>query len=97
MLAATIFLGGSLGFEFIEGMHVEIYSENNLTYIILTTIEECLEMIGVIVFIKALILYVNENFGELRLQFKSINANAALQHSNAYYVPKYRTSFKESV
>ena len=45
VIAATLFLGGAIGFEFIEGFHSEIHGKENLTYMILTTVEETLEML----------------------------------------------------
>lgn len=71
LIAAILFLGGAVGFELIESKHAEIYGKENLIYIILTTVEESLEMLGVIVFIKALFSYTTETFGEIQLQLRS--------------------------
>lgn len=54
LLAGTIYLGGAVGMELIGGWYVErVYRDG--FYYILATIEESLEMIGVIIFIDALI------------------------------------------
>ena len=58
LLAAVLFVGGSLGFEFIEGVVAKAQSENSTTYWVLTVIEEGMEMAGVIVFIHALLEYI---------------------------------------
>lgn len=71
LLAATLYLGAAIGFEFIEGSHVELHGKDNLFYITLTTIEESLEMAGIIIFIRALLSHIGDNFGEVRLQFDS--------------------------
>jgi hypothetical protein len=68
LVAGFIYLGGAIGFELIESRYCEIYGKDNITYIILTTIEEGLEMTGVIIFIKGLLNYLTETFGEVQLQ-----------------------------
>ncbi len=78
MIAAVMFLGGSFGLELIESKHSEIYGIDTLTYIVLVTIEESLEMLGVIVFIKALFSYITEIFGELQLQLDNSPSEAGL-------------------
>lgn len=69
LIAATLYIGGAIGFEFIGGSHAEIYGENDLTYIILTTIEESLEMVGIIVFIRALLEYIADTYREVEVGF----------------------------
>lgn len=59
VLAAMLFIGGSIGFELAEGVEDVTYGQNNITYSILTTIEEGMEMAGVIVFIHALLQYID--------------------------------------
>lgn len=58
--SATLFLGGALGFEFVEGWHVEANSKETGIYFLLTTVEETLEIFGVILFIRALLEYLTE-------------------------------------
>ena len=69
LLAATLYLGGAIGIELVEGRHVELYGRENLTYGMMTALEEGLEMAGVIVFIYALMKYIVENYKEVRLVF----------------------------
>ena len=57
-IAAILFVGGSIGFELIEGVQDKVNGENNMTYESLTTIEEGMEMAGVIVFTHALLEYI---------------------------------------
>ncbi len=78
MIAAVIFLGGAVGFELIESKHSEIYGIDTVTYIILVTIEESLEMLGVIIFINALFTYIKETFGELQLQLDNSPSESGL-------------------
>jgi hypothetical protein len=68
LIAATLYIGGIIGVEFIGGYYAELYWIQNLTYKMITTVEESLEMAGVIVFIWALLVYVADNFEEVRFQ-----------------------------
>lgn len=90
LLAATLYLVGALCFDIIEGGNAEMYGENNLTYIIQVTIEEGLEMAGVIVFIRALLLHITGTFGEVRLQFDDFAAESEPLPSRISYLPTSR-------
>lgn len=63
--AAALYVGGAIGFELIGGRYVELHGTQNLTYSIIATIEESLEMAGVIVFIWALLAYIANNYKEV--------------------------------
>jgi hypothetical protein len=69
MVAATLFIGGALGFELVGGRWVELHGKENLTCSMIATVEESLEMAGVIVFIYALLKYIAENYNEVRFRF----------------------------
>lgn len=69
LLAAAIYLGGAIGFELIGGQHVELHGEENLTYSMITTIEESLEISGLIFFIWALLRYCEEHYQAVQLRF----------------------------
>lgn len=71
LLAATIYLGGAIGFELLEGSYSEFLSTQDLTFNIMVTIEEALEMTGVIVFIWALLNYCADNYTQVQLQFNA--------------------------
>jgi len=72
-IAASIYLAGCLGFEMIGGYCDELYGQQNLTYVMLTTIEESLEMTGVIVFIWGLLKYIADNYKEVRLRLDGVS------------------------
>jgi len=59
--AAALFVGGAIGVELFEGRHAEVHGTNNLTFVMYATVEECLEMTGVILFIHALLQYIAEH------------------------------------
>ena len=71
LIAATLYLGGAIGIELIGGRHAELHGEENLTYSIITTIEESLEIAGLIFFIWALLKYCADHHKEVQFCFKA--------------------------
>lgn len=68
LIAGTIYVGGALGLEMVGGYYVESDRVENIMYVILVTIEELLEMLGVIVFIHALLSYISKYIKGINLQ-----------------------------
>ncbi|MCE9536409.1 MAG: hypothetical protein K8R65_08370 [Nitrospirae bacterium] len=68
ILAATLYLGGAIGMELIGGRYADVNGMENLTYSMAATVEESLEMAGVIVFIYALLHYIADNYSTRMLQ-----------------------------
>lgn len=66
IIAGLLYVGGVIGIELIAGRHAESFGFHNLTYSILTLIEESLEMAGVVVFIDALLVYLAVQHREVR-------------------------------
>ena len=60
-IAATLYLGGAIGMELLDGSFAELHGKRNLTYMLLSTLEESLEMAGIIVFIYGLLGYIAQN------------------------------------
>ncbi|NET34947.1 MAG: hypothetical protein F6K19_23465 [Cyanothece sp. SIO1E1] len=58
-LAGFIFVAGAIGVEAITGWHVTAAGDKNLVYEILYTIEELLEMVGIVLFIYALLNHIS--------------------------------------
>lgn len=71
IIAAMLYLGGAIGMELIGGLHADLHGIENLTYAMAATVEESLEMAGVIVFIYALLNYIADNYHEIRLRLDS--------------------------
>ena len=69
ILAGFTFLLGATGVEMLSGAVAHRWGEQNLTYSMIITLEEFLEMIGVVLFIKALLLYIEGLAGGLRVEF----------------------------
>src|SRR5262249_30916640 len=55
-IAAVLYVGGALGMEMVDGLYLEAHQQKaNLTYGLLTTCEETLEMLGASLFLVALL------------------------------------------
>lgn len=76
LIAATLYLGGAIGVELIEGWYRESHGNRNLTYQALVSLEEGLEMAGVIAFIHALLDYLAEHYQQVSFGFLSNEARA---------------------
>lgn len=74
VLAAICYLGGCLGFEMLGGYYDESHGGfNSLTYNLISSIEEGMEMTGVILFIYALLQYLAAGWGVISFQFSKPN------------------------
>ncbi|GAB3094405.1 hypothetical protein [Lysobacter terrae] len=78
---AAIYLGGAVGVELIEGWWREDHTYRSIVYHLLVSLEEGMEMVGVIFFIQALLGYIAQRFGELRIGFEGVAVTAELQSS----------------
>lgn len=66
--AAFIYISGAFGLEMIEGMVFERSGDQrNLTMDILDTLEETMEMVGVVIFIYALLSYIADNLPDFKI------------------------------
>lgn len=68
LIAGSIFVGGALGMELIGGYYANFYTERSMTYAIIVTIEESLEMLGIVVFVYGLLSYINSYMKGLSLK-----------------------------
>ena len=80
-LAGCLYVSGAIGLEMIGGHHAAFYRVNSFTYGVITTIEEGLEMAGIIVFIYALLVYLSTEAA--RHQFVFEEAAKAKEESAA--------------
>jgi hypothetical protein len=65
LLAGAVFVGGALVIEALSGRQALLYGKQNLTYHLIITVEELFEMVGVVVFIYALLDYISRQFPKL--------------------------------
>lgn len=59
----ALYIGGAIGTELIGGYLASTTGMNSLPYFLLTNVEELLEMLGIVVFIHALISYIKTYLG----------------------------------
>ena len=69
LVSGALYIGGALGMELIGGYYEEFHQVHNLTCTMIVTAEESLEMAGVILFIRALLSFIAQNYKEVRFQF----------------------------
>ena len=63
--AGAIFLTGAVGIEMLSAREVDQHSVYTLTYCLLYTFEELFEMLGIVLFIYALLSYIVQESGRL--------------------------------
>lgn len=68
-VAAAIYLGGAIGVELPEGLWREGHGHRNVVYHLLVSLEEGMEMTGMVLFIHALLDYLGSHHPRLRLAF----------------------------
>ena len=68
VLAGTLFVGGAIGVEMLSGAQADAFGEENFDYALIVTLEEFLEMLGVVVLIRCLLEYIQASFGPLELR-----------------------------
>jgi hypothetical protein len=71
LMAAALYIGGAIGVELIGSRHAELHGYENWTYSMIATIEESLEMAGLIVFIQALLSYCADGNNKARFRFSA--------------------------
>ena len=72
LIAGTVYVGGAIGIELVGGYYAELNSQYNITYAIITTVEEFLEMLGLLIFIYALLSYISSFMKGVSLQINII-------------------------
>lgn len=70
LTAGTVFVGGAIGIESLSGAYAELHTGNNFTAAMLGSIEEFMEMIGIVIFIYALLSYISSDLKGLNLNIR---------------------------
>ncbi len=90
LTAAAIYILGAIGMEMVGGYYAEHHQQwSRAIWLTLTTIEEGLEMFGILTFIYALLSYIREFVGELKVSVlplpeiphRSAEASSSHRHS----------------
>ena len=67
--AGAIYVGGAVGVESLEGRYAEHHGYENWTYAIMVHFEEFGEMLGILIFLYALLTYLKSQVGSIELSF----------------------------
>ena len=67
LVSAAIYLGGALGVELVEGWWREGHGHRNVVYHGLVSLEEGMEMIGIVLLIHTLLDFLSARHGEVRI------------------------------
>jgi len=65
-----VFLAGAMGIEAVSGRHIELYGRDT-AYVLIYTLEEMLELAGILMFIYALASYIDTELKDLRIRITS--------------------------
>ncbi|WP_319370801.1 hypothetical protein [uncultured Ilyobacter sp.] len=70
IVAGAVYLMGAIVFEMIGGYYIDLNPGKELVYSVITSFEESLEMIGIIIFINSLLRYIEKKIYEINFSFK---------------------------
>jgi len=70
-ISAALYIGGALGAEIVSSYLFMRYGFQEITYVLATSLEETLEMVGVIYFIHSLWIYLDE-FGGSKIRSNNV-------------------------
>ncbi len=71
ILAGIIYIGGSLGGEMLSGWYASSFGEGDRNYMMLTVLEETLEIAGIIIFIAALLQYWGNEHNRVKISINN--------------------------
>ncbi len=80
--AAALFIGGAVGVELIEGYYATSHGHENLTFNMIATVQESMEMAGVIVFLYALLQFIQTHYGEVRIRLEGAAQGSGPVHED---------------
>jgi hypothetical protein len=69
VIAAGMYVGGAMGMEMLAGFHRTLYWNKDEVHTLMTMIEECFEMMGIVVFTYALTAYMSLDLKGLQVNF----------------------------
>jgi len=69
IIAGSVFVGRALGMECVGGAFIDACGGKHILYILASSIEETLEMLGVTLFIIAILKHLESRVSEFRLSF----------------------------
>jgi hypothetical protein len=70
IFGGLIFIGGAIGIEMVSANYEYAHGMNNITYESMEQIEELMEMIGISVFISALLLHMKNKIVDIEISVR---------------------------
>ncbi|MGB3403017.1 MAG: hypothetical protein WBA77_10020 [Microcoleaceae cyanobacterium] len=70
IIAAILYIGGALGMEIVGSYWTDLEGQQNLVYALMATLEEVMEMMGIIVLIYGLLNYIKTWENDLKVNIK---------------------------
>jgi hypothetical protein len=70
IVAGSVYVSAAIGVEMMEGAWISLSGTADLIFRVLTNIEEVGEMIGIALFLYALLTYIDEHMTEVRMQIQ---------------------------
>lgn len=67
VLSGAVFVGGAIGVEMLTGIQASLHGEQNATYAMLATVEEFMEMTGVVMMVFSSLDYLQRECGRVRI------------------------------
>ncbi len=67
LASGAIYIGGAIGSEMLSARHKELFGSDNISYALYYTVEETLEMLGIALFIYALLKYACITFQNIKI------------------------------
>jgi hypothetical protein len=66
--SAVLYLSGALGLEMLAGVYVSQFGVESLYYRSLANLEELLEILGLVLFLSALLRFARDTYGAIHLE-----------------------------
>jgi hypothetical protein len=82
IISGFIFVLGAVGFEMLGARHKDLFSEEASMYIVYFTLEELLEMTGISIFIYALLKYISNHIGKIKISVRSVVPKTQILEQN---------------
>ena len=68
-LSGIVYVGGAIGVEMLSASQADLNGEDNLAYALIVTLEELCEMVGVVLFLHALLDHLHTLLAGVRVRF----------------------------
>jgi hypothetical protein len=68
LAAGALYVGGAIGVEMVGGWYASGRGTSELGYVLIATVEEALEMLGIAVLVHALLAYIQVELPDIRLR-----------------------------